>query len=183
MGLLKSLLAASIVSVGTLSWAAPSAQIFETSAADISKLVQAEKLPKDVAAKLHMMRFKVIEGYYVVQAVLDHNEDHSKPIGYAKLQYGADLVLKKAEYVDGYVTGNPTPFTGVSAAELFRIASAYLRTSDQDALKKYGESVAIMHLGYNAEKKEAVVEMMDTFKKELNIILSLDGKVTGYEFL
>ena len=160
----------------------PLAEMIEKASHDIMKLVRQEKLPAVVAEKLHLLNVTQSDEGYTVAAVLDHNEDHSKPAARLLFKYNNDGERTEYTYYDGYINPNATPFVEASTARLFDYAAEALLESKVKELNEFAERAKFFHLSYDAEKKAAVFEVVAINSQTLILTLSLKGELIDYKF-
>lgn len=184
MNIIKSVIVISTLLLGATVFAAePKAEVIEHCSHDIIKLVKQNKLPQEALTHLHMIRVvEVVDGYQVV-AVLDHNENHDQTPANIKFKYDLNAKMTSFEYREGYINPNPSAFNKIFSAKLFDYAAEILLESKDATLNQYADTVVMIHLIFDAEKNAAVFEMVDSNNKELNVWMSLDGKLLETKFL
>lgn len=164
-------------------FAAPRALVFEKASHDLMKLARTGKLPAEYATKLHMMKVeKNADGTFQLVVVLDHNEDHSQAPAHANMIYTAEPKMQSFENVTGYFNPAATKFSGASSAKIMDHAAEVLLDSNKKELLDYAETVAMMHLEFDAAKNAALVRMVDINKKSFSVWLDLQGEVLEYKF-
>lgn len=187
MNYIKTLLMSVVMAFSMSSFAkeAP-AHVLERCGHDIMKLVKNKQLPEEVMTKLHMVQIAedTVNNVYKVVAVLDHNQDHSKPVAHVKFNYGIDDgKMIDFTYVEGYVNPAATPFTGASTAKLLDLAAEVLMDSTEASLQAYAQTVRLMHIDFDAATNEVLFEMLNTANEQLNVRLTLAGDLVSYEFI
>jgi hypothetical protein len=157
--------------------------ILEKASHSIMKLAKTGEVPTEAVTKLHMMKVVATNTGFEVIAVLDHNEDHSKPIAHLKMTYDLKGKLTAHQYIDGYFNPAATQFVGASTALLFDLGTELVFEGDDADLLAYADGVYMVHLKFLAPSNQALFEMVDDNNKELELITNLNGDYVSHKFI